>query len=99
MSIKRKVRVTITKEIEVTLEDQAATPEFQEEWKKGLWHIDGVDDIAKYAAEMAAIHGPGYEHDGIGLLGAEFHTHPRKPDTFFDVTYEETETEIMEDDE
>ena len=95
--IKRKIRVTITKEIEVTLSNDVESPELQEAWKKDLWHIDGVDDIAKYAAEMAAIHGSGYEHDGIGLLGYSHIQFPRKPDAFFELLHEDTEVDLIGD--
>lgn len=96
MAIKFKVEVTITKVVDVWLEDEAATPEFQAEWRKGLWDIEGIDDIAKHAARMAATGAEGYNLDGIGLLGVKGKEYTRKPDTEFEIDYDEVEAEILE---
>lgn len=91
------VEVVITKIIKIQLADETATPEFHDDWKKSFWNINGTEDIAVFAAEMAAEYGAGTCHDGIGLLGNEYHTHPRKPDTFFQVLDEFVESEIIKD--
>jgi hypothetical protein len=98
--MKRVVRVTITKEIEIELTPTVFGAMTQEEYLasfcNGLWKVDGIDDVFKYAARMAASHGEGCEHDGLGLLGGRYTTHPRYPDVKFHVLDEDTEEEIIE---
>lgn len=98
--MKRTIRVTITKEIEIELTPAVFGPmtqaEYLESFRRGLWAIESIDDVFKYAAEMAAHHGGGYTHDGLGLLSEHFSEYPRKPDVKFRVLEEETETEIIE---
>jgi hypothetical protein len=98
--IKRTVRVTITKVVEVELPADWGSAENIADWRRGLWHIDGVDDIAKYAAREAAGGCEGIENDGIGLLGQRDRTYGVKTaDDFFNETYEEYEEEIIPDGE
>jgi len=98
--MKRKVTVTITKEIEVELTPAVfgglSQEQYLEEFRKGLWPVEDIDDVFKYAAEMAAHHGAGYQHDGLGLLSESYSTFPRVPDVKFTVLDEETETELIE---
>lgn len=98
--MKRKVTVTITKEIEIELTPAVfgdlSQEQYLEEFRKGLWYVEDLDDIFKYAAEMAAHHGGGYQHDGLGLLSESYSTHPRVPDVKFKVLDEDTETELAE---
>ncbi len=97
--MKRKVRVTITKEIEVELTPAVfgglSQKQYLEEFSKGLWPVDGIDDVFLYAAEMAATCGSGYSHDGIGLLSNSYSTHPRVPDAKFVEISEDLETEFI----
>ena len=99
-SIKRTVRVTIIKEIEIELTPAVfgdMTPEqYLVEFRKGLWHIDGVDDLVLYAARMAATCGSGYTHDGLGLVGHDYSTYPRVPDVKFKELDEEVEEEFTD---
>lgn len=68
------IEVVTTKRVRVVLPEWYASPEAQQDWEKGLWKLDGdtpdekAADIAKYAANMAANHGGGYGHDGIGVM-------------------------------
>lgn len=98
--MKRKVRVTITKEIEIELTPAVfgglSQEQYLEEFRKSLWSVDDIEDVFTYAAEMAAHHGAGYQHDGLGLLGASHSTYPRVPDVKFDVLDEDTESEFIE---
>lgn len=98
-TIKRTVRVTIEKEIEIELTPAVfgdmTEEEYLAEFRKGLWHVDGIDDVVKYAAEMAATCGSGYQHDGLGLLAYSYSTHPRVPDVKFNELSEEREMEII----
>lgn len=97
---KQKVRVTITKEIEIELTPSflgdMTEAEYLESFRSGLWDIEGMDDVVKYAARMAALHGGGYQHDGLGLLDTVHTTYPRVPDVKFREIDEETETEFFE---
>jgi hypothetical protein len=98
-AIKKTVRVTIEKEIEIEL-----TPSFfggmtidecLAEFRKGLWDVESIDDVIKYAARMSAYHGGGMQHDGLGLLGADYSTYPRVPDVKFNELSDECEEEII----
>lgn len=97
--IKRTVKVTIEKEIEVTFPAEWGSAENIADWSRGLWKIDGVDDIAKFAARMAAYYGSGTSHDGIGKLVSESFAEFEKPGTTFMTfreLYDECEEEIVE---
>lgn len=98
-TIKKTVRVTIEKEIEVELTPAMFGPfteaEFIAEWQKSLWPIEGMDDVVKHAALMAATYGSGYTLDGLGLIGFHDMTYPRVPDVKFREISEDTETEIL----
>lgn len=98
--MKRTIRVTITKEIEIELTPAVFGPmtqaEYLESFSRDLWSIEGIDDVFKYAAEMAASVGGGYTHDALGLVSEHYSQYPREPDVKFRVLDEETETEIIE---
>ena len=68
-TMKKTIRVTIEKVIEIELMPSMfgglTEAEYIAQFKQGLWHIDGLDDIYTYAARMAAHHGGGMEHDGL----------------------------------
>lgn len=100
MSNTRILKVTIEKEIEIELTDSMfggmTHEEYVAEFKAGLWDIEGVDDIFKYAAEMAAMYGGGHEHDGIGLLSVSHSTFPRVPDVKFDELSCDVEVEFLD---
>ncbi len=97
--IKKTVRVTIEKEIEIELMPSMfigmSKEEFIAEWKKGLFPVEGMDDIIEHAAAMAAEYGSGYELDGLGLIGYDHMTNPRIPDVKFREIYSDIETEIL----
>lgn len=99
--MKRTIRVTISKEIEIELTPAVFGPmsqaEYLDSFSRDLWTIEGIDDVFKYAAEMAAHHGGGYTHDGLGLLSEHFSKYPREPDVKFRVLDEETETELIQE--
>lgn len=98
--IKKTVRVTIEKEIEIELMPSMlgpmSTEQFIEEWQNSLWQIEGMDDVIKHAAVMAATFGGGVTHDGLGLVDYDHATHPRVPDVKFREISEDIETEILE---
>lgn len=82
--MKKIVRVTIEKELEIELMPsvmgEMTEQEYLQEFSKSLWEVDSMDDVIKYAARMAADGGEGYSHDGIGLIGAYYSQYPRVPD-------------------
>lgn len=97
-TIKRTVKVTIEKEIEVELMPSmfgGMTPEeYLAEFRKGLWHVDSMDDIAKYAAKTAALCEEGH-YEGLGLVGYSESTYPRVPDVKFKIIDDFTEATIV----
>lgn len=99
-TIKRTVRVITTKVVEVEFPANFGSAENIAEWCRGLWHIDGVDDIATYAARMAADGLEGHSLDGLGLLGQRDHKYGGKTaDVIFNETDEDYEVEIIPDGE
>lgn len=98
-SIKRVVRVTIEKEIEVELMPSMFGPlteaEYLAEFRKTFWDVDSIDDVVKYAARVAATGGEGSQHDGLGLVGHHTSSYPRVPDVKFREISDEYETEIL----
>lgn len=96
---KRNVKVTIEKEFEIeftpALLNGMTEEEYLTDFRKGLWHVDSMDDIYEYAARMAAYYGGGMQHDGLGLLSESGSTYPRVPDVKFREVYDECETEIV----
>ena len=96
--ITRTVKVTIEKEIKVSFPAEWATPEAIADWSRGLWKINGADDIAIYAAEAAANGCDGSELDGIGRLGTEhtwFGSKELKAETLFEEIDENVESEVI----
>lgn len=98
-TIKKTVRVTIVKELEIELMPSMfggmTEEEYLAEFRKGLWNVESMDDIVKFAGRMAACYGAGHDHDGIGLVGYEHTIHPRVPDVKFREIDEEIEEEIL----
>lgn len=97
--IKRTVRVTIEKEIEIEIMPSMfggmTEEEYLADFRNGLWEVESMDDVVKYAARMAAYYGGGMQHDGLGLLDAHYSTHPRVPDVKFREISDESEEEIL----
>jgi len=98
-SIKRTVRVTIEKEIEVELTPTVfggmSQDEYLAEFRKGLWHVDGIDDVVKYAARCAAYGPLGVEEDGLGLINHRDSIYPRKGDVLVHEISDDCECEIL----
>ena len=93
-SITKTLRVTIEKEVRITITPKLFGPLTQEqyliEFRKGLWDIDGIDDVIEYAARMAAEYGGG-SYDGLGKLAQDYHN----PDVIYDILSEEIEAEFI----
>lgn len=95
-AIIKTVRVTIEKEIKITIPpkffDGLTQEEFLKEFRKGLWDVEDMDEVIEYAASQAAILGGGYNLDGLGKLDTEY----SKPDVIFEVLEDNVETEIID---
>lgn len=81
-SVKMIVRVTTEKDIEVELTPSLfggmSEDEYLAEFRKFLWPVSGMDDVAMYAARCAANGAVGVEHDGLGLITrAGIASHPK----------------------
>lgn len=96
------MRVTIEKEIEIELTPTffggMTQEEYLAEFSKGLWPVDSIDDVIKYAARVAAYNGDG-TYDGLGLLERAHSRHSWAPDVKFRVLSDESEEEIIKDEE
>jgi hypothetical protein len=102
-AIKRKVRVVIEKEVEIEITAEyferlgMTLEEYLTAFRKGLWEVEGIDEVVKYAANVAATNGAGCEWDGLGLVNHANSTYPRIPDVKFSILSEDVETEILHD--
>ena len=96
-TIKRTVRVTIEKEIEIELRPSVfngmSVDDYLAEFRNSLWDVETIDDVIKYAAIIAADNGQGVEYDGIGLIDSS--DLPRPPDVKFNVISEDTDAEVI----
>jgi hypothetical protein len=87
--------------VEVIIPANFVSEEALQEWEKGLWTLHGethaakVNEVAKYAARLAADNGGGTAWDGIGQLEATYMTH-RKADVRYDILDDEVDTEMMD---
>ena len=91
------VDVTIEKRITVHIDETLNTPEQIKNWCEGLWHIEGIEDIAKHAAVMAAQGYEGHSLDGLGLLKPTYSSYPREGDTQFQEEWSDVESVIVKD--
>ena len=100
-SIKRTVRVTIEKEIEVELTasmfGEMSIDEYLAEFRSSLWYVESIDDVVEYAARVAAYGPIGIEEDGLGLVNDRDSTYPRKGDVLVREISDECECEILRD--
>lgn len=98
-SIKRIVKVTIEKEIEIELTPSMfggmTEEEFIAQWRKSLWDIDSIDDVVTHAASLAADGGIGGLYDGLGLINNHDSTYPRVPDVKVRIIEENSDAEIL----
>ena len=100
--IKRRVRVTAEYEVDITFpaeffdhykNDPAnAIEQYLSDFRSGLWDVESIDDVAMYAARMAALNGSG-SYDGLGDLAPDYSS--TKADVRFDIVDEEFDSEIL----
>ena len=100
--MKRNVRVTIIKELELEFTPELfcdlTVDEYLAEFSRGLWPVESIEDVFKYAAAMVALYGAGGGHDGLGLVQSDNYVGSKKPDVIFKEIDEEVEVEILEHD-
>lgn len=68
MPVKKLIEITVTAQFEIELNEDLQAPDAVDQWKEGLWHIDGLQDVYKHAALMALKGYGGYCTDGLGHL-------------------------------
>ncbi|BEV09330.1 hypothetical protein [Methylophilus sp. DW102] len=99
-SNKRTVLVTIEKELEIEFTPAVlgdmTEQEYLEHFSRYLWQVESMDDVFKYAAEVAAKFGSGLTHDGLGLVSCHYSKYPREPDVKFREISDECEVEIIQ---
>ncbi len=94
--LKRIVRVTIEKEIEIEFPEGFADPRYLHQFSNGLFDVDSLDDVFVYAAKLAAIDGGGVSWDGIGFLGMKDVIYSKEPDVTFDILSVNIEEEFIQ---
>lgn len=98
-SIKKVVRVTVEKDIEIELTPELfgtmSLEEYLEEFNSSLWEAD-LDKVFKYAAQCAFT-GGGYSEDGLGLVARKSSYYPSAPGVIFTVIEDSSEAEIISD--
>ena len=96
-SIKKVVRVTVEKDIEIELTPELfgemSLEEYLEEFNSSLWETD-LDGVFKYAARCA-FSGGGYSEDGLGFVSRKSSYYPSAPGVIFTVIEEDSEEEII----
>ncbi len=97
--MKRKIRVIVEKEIEIEIMPSMfigmTEQEYLDEFSRGFWKVDSMDDIFIFAAKVAAIHGRG-EEEGLGILEPKHMKDMCKADIYFDEIFGDVETEFTE---
>lgn len=98
-SIKKVVRVTVEKDIEIELTPELfgeiSLEEYLEEFSSSLWEAY-LNEVFKYAARCAFT-GGGYSEDGLGLIARKSLCYPRAPGVIFTVIEDSSEEEIISD--
>ena len=97
-SIKKVVRVTVEKDIEIELTPEVfgkmSLEEYLEEFNTSLWETD-LDGVFKYAARCA-FDGGGCSEDGLGYVCEKSSYYRQKPGVIFRVIEEASEEkEVM----
>lgn len=104
VAIKRKVRVTAEYEVEIIFPSkffayyrdkgvENYVEEFLKDFRKGLWDVENIDDVAIYAARVAALDGDGV-YDGLGNLANNYSS--GEADVRYSIVAEEFDGEIID---
>lgn len=96
--IKKRVNVTVEFEIDITLMPSMfaglSIEQYLEAFRKGLWNVNDIDDVVKYAAEVATLDRD-TEEDGIGTMSHEWSN--KKTNVKYRIVCEKTKSEITRD--
>lgn len=87
--MKKRVRVTYEKEMEIEIDDDLLTEEALKEFSEGMHHVNSADDIFKYAAAQC-FDGQCIFVEGLGPVRSQ-----RYPDTEIRAT---VSVEIIDED-
>lgn len=98
-AVKRRVRVTAEYEVDITFpaeffshyKQDHAIEQYLADFRKGLWDVESIDDVAGYAARMAALYGGG-KYDGLGRLAPDC---SHDADVKFKIIDEDIDSEII----
>lgn len=97
-AVKRRVRVTAEYEVDITFPaeffshyEQDHVEQYLADFRKGLWDVESIDDVAMYAARMAALNGGG-KYDGLGKLAPDC---SHDADVKFKIIDEDVDSEII----
>jgi len=99
-TIKRKLRVTIEKDIEIEIMPSMfidmTEDEYLKEFSRSFWEVDSIDELIKFAANVAAVHGSG-EEEGLGKLEAKhMKDFVKTADIYFDEISSDIEAEFID---
>ena len=97
-AMKKTVRVTIEKEIEIELTPDVfgslTIEEYLDEFSTILWPVNSIDEVFKYAAGMIAVAGEG-SYDMLGPVGRQDTENNGESWVKFKIVYEDREMEIV----
>lgn len=89
-TMKKTVRVTIEKELEIDIPDELLTPEHVAAFSQSMWEIEGPDELFGHAARQIAYYGAHFV-EGLGQCG---HTTPDATVLFRELL-DECEVEVL----
>jgi hypothetical protein len=96
-TITKTVRVTIEKEYKIELPASFSEPEYIKEWSTSLWPIHDVDDIFRFAAEMAATDRVECNVDGLGRFTKHHSGTDRRSESTFEEIFSDIESWVSTD--
>lgn len=92
--MKRTVQVVTTKDIEIDIPDDKLTPQALAEFSSYMWKVEKPEQLFQYAAAQVAAYGDTRFLEGLGIAADEYNR--CEGHVIYNVTFEETETEIAE---
>ena len=99
MTMKRKIRVTMEKDIEIEIMPSMfigmTEEEYLKEFSETFWTVNNMDDIFKFAAKVAAVHGRG-EEEGLGMLEPKHMKGMCKADVYYGELVEDITAEFID---
>ena len=93
--MKKTVRVTIEKEIEVEIPDSHLTPEYLVVFSETMWDVEEPDDLFRYAARHIAYYGDLFI-EGLGEVNGHYAT-TEPGDIVYRELMDESEEDVLPD--